>query len=122
MLLCAGGVVPILLAVNARNLWTAVGLVGLAAACHQGWSANLYTLVSDMFPRQAVGSVVGIAGMAGSLGGMLIAEVVGYVLERTDSYYTIFAIAAGAYLFALAVMQLIVPEMKGVSLAERAAR
>jgi ACS family hexuronate transporter-like MFS transporter len=116
MLACACGVLPILLAVNAHSLWTAVGLVGLAAACHQGWSANMYTLASDMFPREAVGSVVGIAGMAGSFGGMLIAEVVGYVLQRTGSYYTIFAIAAGAYLFALCVVHLIAPDIRSVSL------
>lgn len=115
MLACACGVLPILLAVNARNLWTAVGLVGLAAASHQGWSANVYTLASDMFPRQAVGSVVGIAGMAGSIGGMLIAEVVGYVLQRTGSYHAIFAIAAGAYLFALCVVHFIVPDLRKAS-------
>jgi ACS family hexuronate transporter-like MFS transporter len=118
MLTCACGVLPILLAVNARSLWMAVGLVGLAAACHQGWSANLYTLASDMFPRKAVGSVVGIAGMAGSIGGMLIAEVVGYVLQRTGSYYPIFAIAACTYLFAIGVIHLIVPGLQGVSLNE----
>lgn len=114
MLTCACGVVPILLAVHASSLWLAVGLVGLAAACHQGWSANMYTLASDMFPRQAVGSVVGMAGMAGSIGGMLIAEVVGYLLQRTGSYYPIFAIAACAYLVAIGVIHLIAPDIRPV--------
>lgn len=116
MLTCACGVVPILLAVHASSLWMAVGLVGLAAACHQGWSANMYTLVSDMFPQQAVGSVVGISGMAGSIGGMLIAEGVGYILQGTGSYYPIFAIAACTYLVAICVIHLIVPDLQGVSL------
>jgi len=104
MFVCACGVLPIMFAVRAASLWLAVGLVGLAAACHQGWSANVYTLVSDLFPSQEVGSVVGIAGMAGSAGSMLIAEVVGLILQSTHSYYSIFAMASGAYLFALGVM------------------
>lgn len=107
MFVCACGVLPILFAVRASSLWLAVGLVGLAAACHQGWSANIYTLVSDMFPRQEVGSVVGIAGMAGAGGSMVIAEVVGLILESTHSYYSIFAMASGTYLVALGVIQLI---------------
>jgi len=69
MLICAVSVVPIVFASQVSNLWMAVGLVGLAAAAHQGWSANLFTTVSDMFPRRAVGSVVGIGGMAGGGGG-----------------------------------------------------
>ena len=64
----------------------AVALVSLAASAHQGWSANLFTLTSDMFPRQAVGSVVGLGGFAGAVGGMLIAKITGYILETTGSY------------------------------------
>ncbi|HLW83619.1 MAG TPA: MFS transporter [Candidatus Sulfotelmatobacter sp.] len=108
MFICACGVLPILFAVHASSLRMAVGLVGLAAACHQGWSANIYTLVSDMFPRQEVGSVVGIAGMAGAGASILIAEVVGYILQTTGSYYSIFAIASGTYLLALGVIHLMV--------------
>jgi MFS transporter, ACS family, hexuronate transporter len=108
MLVCACGVLPILFAVRASSLWTAVGLVGLAAACHQGWSANIYTLVSDMFPGQEVGSVVGIAGMAGAGGTMLIAEVVSHILQATGSYYSIFAIASCTYLVALGIIQVMV--------------
>lgn len=115
MLICACGVLPIVLAVDARSLWMSVGLVGLAAACHQGWSANMYTLASDMFPRQAVGSVVGMSGMAGSFGGMLIAEVVGLILQRTGSYYAIFAIAACSYLLAICLIHLIVPGLERAS-------
>jgi ACS family hexuronate transporter-like MFS transporter len=84
----------------------------LAAAAHQGWSANVFTLTSDMFPRRAVGSVVGIGGMAGAVGGMLIAKVVGYVLEWTGSYLPVFIIAGSAYLIALVVIQLLVPKLE----------
>jgi ACS family hexuronate transporter-like MFS transporter len=111
MLVCASAVVPIMFASHATNLWVAVGLVSLAAAAHQGWSANLFTLVSDTFPRRAVGSVVGLGGMAGAVGGMLISIVVGEVLNRTHSYVPIFLMAAFTYLAALVVVQLLVPSL-----------
>jgi ACS family hexuronate transporter-like MFS transporter len=112
MLICALSVVPIMFAAKAAHLWVAVALVALAAAAHQGWSANLFTLASDMFPRRAVGSVVGIGGMAGAIGGMLIALVVGEILERTGSYVTIFIIAGSAYLVALMVIHLLAPKLQ----------
>ncbi|MDT5121494.1 MAG: transporter, family, hexuronate transporter [Acidobacteriota bacterium] len=109
MLVCAVCVVPIVLVSQTSNMWVAVVLIGLAAAAHQGWSANVFTMTSDMFPRRAVGSVVGIGGMAGAVGGMLIAKVVGYVLEWTGSYLPIFVIAGSAYLVALLFIQLLAP-------------
>ena len=112
MLACALAVTPIALASTANNLWVAVGLVGLAAAAHQGWSANLFTLVSDTFPRQAVGSVVGFGGMAGAVGGMLIAKLTGYILEATGTYVVVFLIASSAYLAALAVIHLLLPKLE----------
>ena len=116
MLICALSVVPIMFAAKATNLWVAVGLVSLAAAAHQGWSANLFTLTSDMFPKQAVGSVTGIGGMAGSIGGMLIALVVGEILQTTGSYVPIFIIAGSAYLVALLVIHLLAPKLKPATL------
>ena len=107
MLLCALSVLPIMLAAKASSMWIAVGLVGLAAAAHQGWSANLFTTASDMFPRRAVGSVVGLGGMCGAVGGMLIALVVGEILHRTGSYVPVFIIAGMAYLAALVVIHLL---------------
>src|SRR5205814_9321064 len=77
MLICAVAVVPVVFAAKASNVWIAVVLIGLAAAAHQGWSANIFTTTSDMFPCQAIGSVVGIGGMAGAIGGMLISKVFG---------------------------------------------
>ena len=112
MLICALAVVPIVFAAHASKLWVAVALISLAAAAHQGWSANIFTFVSDMFPRRAVGSVVGIGGMAGSVGGMLIATTVGLILQYIHSYLPIFIIAGGAYLVALAVMHLLVPRLE----------
>jgi MFS transporter, ACS family, hexuronate transporter len=112
MLLCAVSVVPIMFAARASNLWVAVALVSLAAAAHQGWSANIFTMASDMFPRRAVGSVVGIGGMAGSIGGMLIATTVGLILQYTGSYLPIFIIAGSAYLIALAVIHLLAPRLE----------
>jgi MFS transporter, ACS family, hexuronate transporter len=85
-------------------------LIGLAAAGHQGFSANLFTLPSDLFPSRAVASVVGIGGMAGAVGGMLIAEIVGHVLQWTGSYMVPFLIAASAYLIALLLIHMLSPK------------
>jgi ACS family hexuronate transporter-like MFS transporter len=112
MLICAVGVTPIVFAYRVDSTWSAVLLIGLAAACHQGFSANLYTLTSDMFPARAVGSVVGIGGMAGAIGGLFIATVVGHVLQWTGSYRVPFLIAGSAYLLALVIIHALVPTME----------
>jgi MFS transporter, ACS family, hexuronate transporter len=117
MLICAIAVVPIVFAGMVSSTWSAVFLIGLAAAAHQGFSCNLLTLPSDMFPGKAVASVVGIGGMAGAVGGMLIAEVVGYILQWTGSYVIPFAIAGSAYLIGLAVIHWISPKLEPVQLA-----
>jgi ACS family hexuronate transporter-like MFS transporter len=116
MLICSLLVVPIVFA-SAVAQWWAVLLIGLAAAAHQGWSANLFTTVSDMFPKRAVGSVVGLGGMAGSVGGMLIATAAGFILEFTGSYLILFIIAGSAYLLALFVFQLLVPNLDEIKTA-----
>lgn len=112
MLICALAVVPIVIASTTSSLWLAVILIGIAAAAHQGWSANLFTLTSDMFPKQAVGSVVGIGGMFGAIGGMCISPLVGYILQTTGSYVPIFIIAASAYLLALLIIHLLAPNLE----------
>lgn len=116
MLICALCVVPVIMASQASNLWMAVVLIGLAAAAHQGWSANLFTTVSDMFPKKAVGSVVGLGGMAGSVGGMIFSTSAGYILEWTGSYLSLFLISGSAYLIALGLMELLVARAKPVEL------
>ena len=112
MLICALAVIPIVIASWTSSLWLAVILIGIAAAAHQGWSANLFTLTSDTFPKQAVGSVVGIGGMLGAVGGMVIAPLVGYILASTSSYVPIFIIAASAYLIALLIIHLLAPKLE----------
>jgi len=112
MLICACAVVPIVLAPRVQGEWTAVALIGLAAAAHQGWSANLFTLASDLFPQRAVGSVVGVGGMAGAVGGMLIAKITAGVLEATGSYVPVFIIAGVTYLVALGVVHLLAPRLQ----------
>ena len=118
MLICALCVAPIAFAASGLGKWTAVLLISLAAAAHQGWSANLFTLASDMFPRRAVGSVVGIGGMAGAVGGMFIAMLVGAVLQATGSYVPIFIIAGSAYVAALVIIHLLVPTLKPAKFSE----
>jgi len=112
MLVCALCVAPIVFAYRTDSMWAAVLLIGLAAAGHQGFSANLFTLTSDIFPSQAVGSVVGIGGMAGAIGGMLIATIVGHVLQWSGSYMVPFLIAGSAYLVALATIHLLSPKLE----------
>lgn len=119
MFLCALAVVPMVAASSARELWVAVGLISLAAAAHQGWSANLFTLASDTFPRHAVGSVVGLGGFAGAVGGMLIAKVTGYLLDATGSYVPVFVIAAFAYLSALAIIHALLPRLEPAQVGDR---
>ncbi len=118
MLICAILVTPIVFAANADSVWEAVLLLGLATAAHQGWSANLFTTTSDMFPRKAIGTVVGIGGMAGAIGGMLIATAAGFILEFTGSYVSLFIVAGSAYLIALVVIQLLVPSLDEVVLQD----
>jgi ACS family hexuronate transporter-like MFS transporter len=109
MLVCALCVVPVFAAAQASGLWTATLLIGLAASAHQGFAANLYTMVSDTAPKQVVSSIVGIGGMIGAIGGMLIAKLTGYVLEWTGHYLPLFIIASCAYLVALAAIHLLNP-------------
>jgi ACS family hexuronate transporter-like MFS transporter len=109
LLICALAVLPVLYAPYSRNLWLVVGLVGLAMAAHQGWSANLFTLPSDLFPRAAVGSVVGFGGMIGSAGGVLMQLFAGRIVQATHSYLPLFLIAGSAYLVGLGIVQLLTP-------------
>lgn len=112
MLVCAICILPIVFAYRVESLWGAVLIIGLAAGGHQGFSANLFALSSDVFPAQAVGSVVGLGGMAGAIGGMLIAKIVGYTLQRTGNYMVPFFIAGGAYFIALAFIQIFAPRLE----------
>ncbi|TSD67237.1 MFS transporter [Inquilinus sp. KBS0705] len=123
MLMFALCVLPIFAARFATNIWQAVGLISLATAAHQAWSANIFTTASDMFPKRAVSSVVGIGSMAGATGGIFFPILIGFILERykeagdlTGGYNIIFSVCASAYLVAWFIMHLLTPKMKPVNL------
>jgi len=114
MLLCAAMALPIYAVTRVHSEWAAIAVLSVAAAAHQGWSANLFTTASDMFPSTAVGSVVGLGGMAGAVGGALFSELVGRVLQATHSYGLLFAGAGSAYMIAIVMLQVVVPGLKRV--------
>jgi MFS transporter, ACS family, hexuronate transporter len=116
LLLCAICVVPIMAASVVSNLWLAVFLIGLAAAAHQGWSANLFTTASDIYPKPAVASLTGLGGMAGSIGGMVFSSFAGVLLQWTHSYLTLFMISGSAYIVAYALFCFFVPVLEPVNL------
>jgi ACS family hexuronate transporter-like MFS transporter len=118
-LLCmALAILPTALAARAGSMWTAVALVSVAAAAHQGWSANVYTLASDMFPRAAVASVIGIGGFAGAMGGVLFQRATGRILDRTGNDYTLLFVICGlAYVSAWTIIHFLVPDLRPVRLA-----
>jgi ACS family hexuronate transporter-like MFS transporter len=112
LLVCALAVTPIMIAARTTSPWLAVSLIAIAAGAHQGWSANMYTLASDMFPRSAVASVVGFGTMAGAISGMFVAKAVGYILQHTGSYVPVFVIAGLAYLIAFVFVQALSPRLE----------
>lgn len=121
MLSFAIAVVPIVFAQYCSNIWQAVVLISLAAAAHQAWSANIFTTASDMFPKKAVSSVVGLGGMAGSVGGILFPMIVGQLLDTykaqgniTAGYNIIFILCGCAYLLAWVIMHLFTPRNEPV--------
>jgi ACS family hexuronate transporter-like MFS transporter len=112
MLICACLILPIFLASRVNSLWSAVGILGLATAAHQGWSANLFTTASDMFPRSSVGAVVGIGGMAGSVGSVLFSLSTGWVLQSRHSYAPLFSVAAASYLVGMLFLVILAPGLR----------
>ena len=111
MLLCAVLVLPVFGVAYVNSLWGAVAIVGIAAAAHQGFSCNLFTLPSDVFPRRAVATLIGIGGTAGAIGGMLLAKYAGFVLDRLGTFKPLFVYAGCAYLLALIVVHLLSPRL-----------
>ncbi|HYN82866.1 MAG TPA: MFS transporter [Gemmatimonadaceae bacterium] len=119
MLIAALLILPTTFAPAAQGLWLSVGIVGVAAAAHQWWSANIFTLTSDMFPSQAVGTVVGIGGFAGAIGGVLFQRVTGLVLEANgNNYVPIFIVCGLAYVSALGIIHLLVPKVQRLDIAQ----
>jgi MFS transporter, ACS family, hexuronate transporter len=119
MLIVAAIVPSVIVASQTKDAWIAVLLIGLATACHQAWSANMFTLASDMFPRRAVGTAVGFGGFAGGVGGILVSEFAGRVLNANPKYYLpMFVVAGFAYLVALAVIQTLAPRLEPANVKE----
>ena len=117
MLICAICIIPIFSAAQTHSLTVAIALISVATAAHQGWSANMYTFASDLFPRSVVGSVMGIGGMSGAVGGILLAQMSGRIITAFG-YLPMFVIASCAYLVALMIIHLILPKMEPVSAEE----
>lgn len=117
-LICALFALPVMLVPHVNNMWLAIGLIALAAGGHCGWSANIFSLMSDIFPRKATASVTGIGGFAGAVGGALIAQLVGGLLQNMgmEGYTIPFLIASLGYFFALGIMHLLIPKIKPLNL------
>jgi MFS transporter, ACS family, hexuronate transporter len=125
LLIYAACALPVVICqwVGSYNLWLAIMMIGFAASAHQAWSANLFTTVSDMFPKITVASVIGMGGMLGGLGGMLLTKVAGYLFDHYNElghiktgYYLVFMYCGIAYLLAWCVIHLLVPKMQRISL------
>lgn len=114
MLICAFCVLPVVFATSVPNLWASVLIIGIAAAAHQGFSANLYTIPSDTFPRFAVGAVIGIGGTVGAIGGALMSKYAGDVLDRLGTYTPLFVVAGAAYFLAVLSVHLLTPRLARV--------
>ena len=112
ILICALIVLPVMLVSQVKNIWLAVILISLAAAGHQGWASNIFTIVSDIYPKRAVGSMTGLSGFAGAIGGALSASFVGLILEGTGSYFLIFLVASTVYLINWLILKLSIKEIK----------
>jgi ACS family hexuronate transporter-like MFS transporter len=125
MLIYAFFVLPVVFAqvLGDIQMWYAILIIGLATACHQAWSANIFTTVSDMFPKRTTASVTGMGGMAGALGGILIAYTAGHLFDHFKAlgniktgYYIMFFICGSAYLIAWLVMHFLAPKMRRINL------
>jgi MFS transporter, ACS family, hexuronate transporter len=121
MLVCALCVTPVFTAAMVESAWVAVGLIGLAAAAHQGFSANLYTLVSDMAPRAVVSSIVGLGGMSAGFVAMGVQRLTGRVLDAyPNGYLPILCVASSAYLINLLIIHLLVPRLEAMRMPQEA--
>jgi ACS family hexuronate transporter-like MFS transporter len=116
MAVCALFALPVMIAAQAGNIWIAAACIGLACAAHQGFSTNLYAMPSDLFPRYAQGTVIGLGGFAGATGGFIASKSLGALLDTVGSYQPFFIACALAYLIALLIMHLINPRYVGVKL------
>jgi ACS family hexuronate transporter-like MFS transporter len=117
IIICALIILPVVLVSQVQNLWIAVMLIAFAAAGHQGWASNIFTIVSDIYPKNAVGSMTGLSGFAGAVGGALSASFVGLLLESTGSYFLIFLTASSVYLANWLIIRIFIKEIKPIEIA-----
>ena len=116
IIICALCVVPIIFLSFVNSLWLSIGIISLAAAAHQGWASNIFTVVSDIYPKSAVASMIGISGFIGAIGGALAASFIGLILEMTGSYLPIFLFAGLAYVFAWLILKLVIKNIEPIKL------
>ncbi len=116
ILMCALIILPVMFVSQVSNLWVAVGLISLAAAGHQGWASNIFTIVSDIYPKNAVGSMMGLSGFMGAIGGALSASFVGILLESTGSYFLIFLVASSVYLLNWIILKISIKKIEPLKL------
>jgi len=116
IVVCASFTAPMVLGAYVSNVWTAVVILGLAAAGHQGWAANMFACLADLFPEKALSSVVGITGLGGSLGGMMAATAIGFLLQATGSYVPVFVWSGMAYLLVAGMIHWMVPKMEPIAI------
>jgi len=114
ILICALAVLPIVLVSQVHSLWIVIILISMAAAGHQGWASNIFTIVSDIYPKKAVGTMVGLSGFAGAIGGALSASFVGLLLENYGSYFPIFLLASSVYLINWIILKIFIYEIKPI--------
>ncbi len=108
-------ILPVMLVSQVASLWLAVALIALATAGHQSWASNIFTIVSDIYPKNAVGSMMGLSGFMGAIGGALSASFVGLLLEGTGSYFLIFLVASSVYLVNWIILKISIKEIKPIA-------
>lgn len=111
VLICALIILPIMFVTQIQNIWIAVILIAFAAAGHQGWASSIFTIVSDIYPKEAVGSMIGLSGFAGAIGGALSATFIGLLLEKTGSYFLIFLLASTVYVMNWLILRIFIPKI-----------
>lgn len=111
ILICALLILPLVFAAQVQNIWLVVFIIGIATAAHQGWASNIFTVVSDIYPKQAVGTMVGVSGFTGAIGGALAASFIGLVLKFSGSYMLVFLTASTMYLLAWLILKLMIPRI-----------
>lgn len=119
ILICGILALPLVIAAETQNLWLAIALIGLAGAAHSGFASNIFTVISDIYPKNAIATMVGMSGFIGAIGGALSATLVGLILEITHNYFIVFACASTMYLLAWAILKIFIPKIEPILLNDQ---